>query len=76
MHIVLGIVNHSIKVSPIEVLLDFLTQGLVKVSNVIVQALVMLIVLAVSLLIVKQIVILDNWKTDYRIPGFWPSGWN
>ncbi|OIW12835.1 hypothetical protein TanjilG_24768 [Lupinus angustifolius] len=60
----------------VGLLLAFLTQGLVKVSNVIVKTLVMLIALAVSVLIVKQVVVLTNWKTGYGIHGFWPSGWN
>ncbi|CAL0316318.1 unnamed protein product [Lupinus luteus] len=60
----------------VGLLLAFLTQGLVKVRNVLVQTLVTFTALVVSLLIVKQVVVLDNWKTGYKIHAFWPSAWN
>ncbi|KAE9611665.1 hypothetical protein Lal_00011447 [Lupinus albus] len=60
----------------VGLLLAFLTQGLVKVSNVIVQRVVMILALFVSLFIVNQVVVLTNWKTGYGIHGFWPSSWN
>jgi len=60
----------------VGLLLAFTTHGLVRVSNVSVQRVVMIFALLVSFLAVKQVVYLDNWKTGYGIHGFWPSSWN
>ncbi|XP_061376534.1 probable dolichyl-diphosphooligosaccharide--protein glycosyltransferase subunit 3B [Gastrolobium bilobum] len=60
----------------VGLLLAFMTHGLVKVSNVTVQRVIMIFALLVSFLAVKQVVHLDNWKTGYGIHGFWPSSWN
>ncbi|KAL2561883.1 hypothetical protein GLYMA_20G141900v4 [Glycine max] len=60
----------------VGLLLAFMTHGLVRVSNVSVQRVVMIFALLVSFLAVKQVVYLDNWKTGYGIHGFWPSSWN
>ncbi|XP_020202739.1 probable dolichyl-diphosphooligosaccharide--protein glycosyltransferase subunit 3B [Cajanus cajan] len=60
----------------VGLLLAFLSHGLVRISNVRVQRVVMIFALLVSFLAVKQVVYLDNWKTGYGIHGFWPSSWN
>ncbi|KAI3456422.1 hypothetical protein Pfo_013085 [Paulownia fortunei] len=59
----------------VGLLLAFVGHVLVRVRNRTVQRLLMIFVLFVSFWAVKKVVFLDNWKTGYRIHGYWPSSW-
>ncbi|XP_010267747.1 PREDICTED: probable dolichyl-diphosphooligosaccharide--protein glycosyltransferase subunit 3B [Nelumbo nucifera] len=59
----------------VGLLLAFVTHLLVQVRNVQVQRVFMLLTLLVSFWAVKEVIYLDNWKTGYRIHGFWPNSW-
>ncbi|KAG2320039.1 hypothetical protein Bca52824_013252 [Brassica carinata] len=59
----------------VGLLLAYVTNALVRVRNVNEQRVVMMLVMVVSLLAVKRVVYLDNWKTGYQIQMYWPSSW-
>lgn len=59
----------------VGLLLAFSCHVLVGVRNRTMQRLLMIFVLFVSFWAVKKVVFLDNWKTGYRIRGYWPSSW-
>ncbi|XP_051134033.1 probable dolichyl-diphosphooligosaccharide--protein glycosyltransferase subunit 3 [Andrographis paniculata] len=60
----------------VGLLLAFVTHVLVKLRNTAAQRLSMLFVLFVSFWAVRNVILLDNWKTGYQIHGYWPSSWN
>ncbi|KAF8062611.1 hypothetical protein N665_1196s0017 [Sinapis alba] len=60
----------------VGLLLAYVTNALVRVRNVNEQRVVMMLVMVVSLLAVKKVVYLDNWKTGYAIHTYWPSSWH
>ncbi|CAH8389048.1 unnamed protein product [Eruca vesicaria subsp. sativa] len=60
----------------VGLLLAYVTSALVRVRNVNEQRVVMMLAMAISLLAVKKVVYLDNWKTGYQIQTYWPSSWH
>lgn len=60
----------------VGLLLAGITHGLIKVSNRMVQRIVMGVAMVVSFWSVSKVVQLDNWKTGYAIHMFWPSSWS
>ncbi|KAK4439310.1 putative dolichyl-diphosphooligosaccharide--protein glycosyltransferase subunitB [Sesamum alatum] len=59
----------------VGLLLAFLTHGLVKVRNRSAQRWAMMLILFVLFWSVQKVVLLGNWKSGYRIHGYWPSSW-
>ncbi|KAL2244901.1 UNVERIFIED_CONTAM: putative dolichyl-diphosphooligosaccharide--protein glycosyltransferase subunit 3B [Sesamum indicum] len=59
----------------VGLLLAFLTHGLVKVRNRSLQRWLMMSILFVLFWAVQKVVLLGNWKSGYRIHGYWPSSW-
>ncbi|GMJ15304.1 ATU, oligosaccharyltransferase subunit 3/6 [Hibiscus trionum] len=60
----------------VGLLLAFVTHALVYVKGATAKRTLMLFALLLSFWAVKKVIFLDNWKTGYRIHGFWPSAWN
>ncbi|XP_010476084.1 PREDICTED: probable dolichyl-diphosphooligosaccharide--protein glycosyltransferase subunit 3A [Camelina sativa] len=59
----------------VGLLLAFVTHMLVRVKNLNEQRMTMLLSLVISFWAVRQVVYLDNWKTEYEIYPYWPSSW-
>ncbi|XP_010492985.1 PREDICTED: probable dolichyl-diphosphooligosaccharide--protein glycosyltransferase subunit 3A [Camelina sativa] len=59
----------------VGLLLAFVTNVLVRVKNLNEQRMSMLLSLVISFWAVRQVVYLDNWKTEYEIYPYWPSSW-
>ncbi|KAK8575389.1 hypothetical protein V6N12_063064 [Hibiscus sabdariffa] len=60
----------------VGLLLAIVTHILVHVKNAKAKRAVMISAICVSFWAVQKVILLDNWKTGYRIHGFWPSSWN
>ncbi|CAN7057999.1 hypothetical protein Bca4012_093928 [Brassica carinata] len=60
----------------VRLLLAYVSNALVRVRNVSEQRVVMMLAMVVSLLAVKKVVYLNNWKTGYQIQTYWPSSWH
>lgn len=59
----------------VGLLLAFQCHVMVRVKNTKLQRLTMILLLFLSVLAVKKVVLLNNWKTGYRIRAYWPSRW-
>ena len=56
-------------------MMGFVTHFLVMIKNTTTQRVFMLICMVVGFLAVQRVIYLDNWKTGYRVHGYWPNRW-
>jgi oligosaccharyltransferase complex subunit gamma len=59
----------------VGVLLGFVTHFAPMMRSKVAQRVVMLVVITVSVVAVRKVIALDNWKTGYWIHAFWPTRW-
>ncbi|KAL8468894.1 hypothetical protein ACS0TY_031920 [Phlomoides rotata] len=59
----------------VGLLLAFQCHVMVRVKNRKLQRLTMIVILFLSVLTVKKVILLNNWKTGYRVRAYWPSRW-